>query len=167
MEYLSHKWPLICYHRVCSTNNTTGNTSGTGTADQSGAPEFTPVCSGVRVARSLVFCVMFCRSLFILYLLAFDFLILITLLVSSNFSKQLYIWNRCKSNWYTISTFLFLNRKSWLWSWNFIVGYLTDWSSSWYQLSTREGWDPINRFCYLNSNRHMFYDIRWDVVVRS
>jgi hypothetical protein len=25
----------------------------------------TPVCSGVRVARSLVFCVMFCRSLFV------------------------------------------------------------------------------------------------------
>ena len=30
---------------------------------QSRAPEFTPEFSGVRVARSLVFCVVFCRSL--------------------------------------------------------------------------------------------------------
>ena len=30
------------------------------------APEFTPNFSGVRVARSLVFCVVFCRSLFVL-----------------------------------------------------------------------------------------------------
>ena len=30
----------------------------------------TPVFSGIRVARSLVFCVMFCRSLFIIFLLA-------------------------------------------------------------------------------------------------
>ena len=29
-----------------------------------------PVFSGIRVARSLVFCVMFCRSLFIIFLLA-------------------------------------------------------------------------------------------------
>ena len=28
--------------------------------------KFTPVCNGVRVSRSLVFCVMFCRSLFVL-----------------------------------------------------------------------------------------------------
>ena len=31
----------------------------------SGAPEFTPNFSGVRVARSLVFCVMLCRLLFV------------------------------------------------------------------------------------------------------
>ena len=29
-----------------------------------------PVFSGIHVARSLVFCVMFCRSLFIIFLLA-------------------------------------------------------------------------------------------------
>ena len=54
-EYLSHKWPLICYHRLCNKNNTTGNICGAGTAYPSGAHEFTPVCSGVRVARYLVF----------------------------------------------------------------------------------------------------------------
>ena len=37
-----------------------------GTAHHSGAPEFTPGFSGVRVTRSLVLCVMFCRSLFVL-----------------------------------------------------------------------------------------------------
>jgi hypothetical protein len=36
-----------------------GATSGTGTAYPSGAPEFTPVFSGVRVTRSLVLCVCF------------------------------------------------------------------------------------------------------------
>jgi hypothetical protein len=32
-------------------------------------PELTPVFSGVRVVRSLVFCVVFCRSLFVIFLL--------------------------------------------------------------------------------------------------
>ena len=49
-----------------------------------------PVCSGVRVARSVVFCVVFCRSLFVLLsfffwplcCLSFDLQILITPLVS-------------------------------------------------------------------------------------
>jgi hypothetical protein len=45
-------------------------TSGTETSYPSGAPEFTPVSSEVHVARSLVFCVVFCGSLFELFLLA-------------------------------------------------------------------------------------------------
>jgi len=43
-----------------------GATSGAGTAYPFGVPEFTPVFSGVRFTRSLVFCVMFCRLLFVL-----------------------------------------------------------------------------------------------------
>ena len=35
-----------------------------------GASEFAPIFCGVRVARSLVFCVLFCSSLFVLFLLA-------------------------------------------------------------------------------------------------
>ena len=50
--------------------NLTGVTCEAGTASHSGAPEFTPVFDGVRVAQSLVLCVMFCRSLFVLFLLA-------------------------------------------------------------------------------------------------
>ena len=38
--------------------------SGAGIANPSEAPEFTPVFSGVRVAKPLVFSVVFCRSLF-------------------------------------------------------------------------------------------------------
>ena len=38
---------------------------GTGTAYLSGAPEFTLGFNTVRVARSLVYCVMFCRSLLV------------------------------------------------------------------------------------------------------
>jgi len=53
-----------------------------------GAPEFTPVFSGVRVIRSLVVCFIFCRSLFVLLsfffwpmcFLSFYLRILITLL---------------------------------------------------------------------------------------
>ena len=46
--------------------NTTGWTSGARTAYPSGTPEFFPGFSEVRVTRSLVLCVMFCRSLFVL-----------------------------------------------------------------------------------------------------
>ena len=60
-----------CYHRFC---NMRGATTGAGIAYPSGAPEFTPGFSGVRVTRSLVLCVMFCRSLFVL--LYFFFLLL-------------------------------------------------------------------------------------------
>ena len=38
-----------------------------------GAPEYSPVFSGVRVTRSLVVCVMFCRSLFVPFLLVIVF----------------------------------------------------------------------------------------------
>ena len=60
------------------------------------SPQFV---SGVRVARSLVFCVMFCRSLFVLLsffplvIVFFDLQILITFLISSNSS---YICNTAK-----------------------------------------------------------------------
>ena len=43
---------------------TTGATSGAGTAYPSGIPEFTLRFSGVRVAQSLVFCLVFCISTF-------------------------------------------------------------------------------------------------------
>jgi hypothetical protein len=59
-----------------------------------GHPSSHSIFSGVRVARSLVFCVLFCRSLFVLLsflfwplccLFFFDLRILITPLVLSNF----------------------------------------------------------------------------------
>jgi hypothetical protein len=43
----------------------TGATSGAETGYPSRAPEFTPGFSGVRLTRSLVLCVMFCRWLFV------------------------------------------------------------------------------------------------------
>ena len=54
------------------------------TAYSSAVPESTPVVSGVRVARSLVFCVMFCRSLF--GLLYFFFLLAIVFSVRPRFA---------------------------------------------------------------------------------
>ena len=45
---------------------------------------FTPVFSGVRVARSLDFCVMFCRFLFVLFLLVCLFVCLIVLNATFN-----------------------------------------------------------------------------------
>jgi hypothetical protein len=50
---------FMTYHRDCNWSNTTGATSESGTAYTSGAPEFTPVFSGVLVTRSLVFICMF------------------------------------------------------------------------------------------------------------
>ena len=56
---------FMSYHRVCNKSNTMGVTRGAGTAYLSGVPEFTPGFSGLRVTRSLLFCVMFCGSLFV------------------------------------------------------------------------------------------------------
>ena len=52
--------------------NTTDVTSGTGIANPSEAPEFTPVyfggfIGGVCVGQSLVFCLVFCRLLVVLF----------------------------------------------------------------------------------------------------
>ena len=85
---------FMTYHRVCNQINTRGVTSGGGTNYPSGAPEFTPVFSGVRVTRFFCFLCMFSRSLFVLLqfsvwpmccLVFFDIRILITPLASSNF----------------------------------------------------------------------------------
>ena len=74
MEYMCHKGPRICstcrkhfpvlssfmtYHRVYNQINTTGATNEAGTAHPSGAPDFTPVFSRVRVTLSVVLCVSF------------------------------------------------------------------------------------------------------------
>jgi hypothetical protein len=86
---------------VSFNSNTTGVTSGAGTANISGALEFIPGFSGVRVAWSLVFCVEFWIWLFVLLSFFFwplccfpffDIRILINPLVSSNSSYVQY-WN--------------------------------------------------------------------------
>ena len=68
-------------------SNRTGATSGAGDAYPSGAPVFTPDISGVRVARSLLFCVVFYNSVLVLFFLFWSLycLFLISPLVSSNF----------------------------------------------------------------------------------
>ena len=64
--------PVIISFRtfVCNKGYMIGATSGAGTAYPSEALKFTCIFSGVCVDRSLVFCVMFCRSWFFLFLLA-------------------------------------------------------------------------------------------------
>jgi len=82
-------------------SNTTCVTSGAGTAYPSGAPQVILVFSGVRVAQSLVFCVMLYRLP--LCCLSVDLRLLITTLVSSNIS---YI---CRVNcWPYLLKFLFI-----------------------------------------------------------
>ena len=85
----------MTYHWACKKNNTTGATCGAGTAYTSGVFSFL-VFSLVRVAQSLVVCVLFCRSLFFLVsvffwpwrcLSFFDLQILLTPLVSLNSSE--------------------------------------------------------------------------------
>ena len=49
---------FITYHLVCIKSDTTGTTSGAGC-------KLTPGFSGGHFARSLVFCVVFCRSIFV------------------------------------------------------------------------------------------------------
>ena len=82
MEYMCHKWPLVVntsrsfHHAWLITGFVTRLTRVSlvaGIAYPSGAPEFTPVISGVRVTRSLVSyvcfvdrCLYFCLILFLL-----------------------------------------------------------------------------------------------------
>jgi hypothetical protein len=47
-----------------------GVTSGAGTANPSEKPDFTPVFSGVHVPQSLVFWVVFCKSLSVSFILS-------------------------------------------------------------------------------------------------
>ena len=96
---------LMAYRQVCMKSNTTGVTSEARPAYNSGTSEFTLVISGVHVAQSLVFCVVFCESLFDissfffwpLYCLSFfDLQLLIISLVSWNFScytSILFTWH--------------------------------------------------------------------------
>jgi hypothetical protein len=66
---------------VSFNSNTTGVTSGAGTANLSRAPEFTPSFQWGTCARSLFVCVIiYCRSLFVLRFTNYD-------LVSSNSSS--------------------------------------------------------------------------------
>ena len=84
-------------------SNTTGATCGAGTTYPSGASEFNLDFSGVRVARSLVFCVVFCTSLsFCLVsfgsvcLSCYELLLLITHFGILNFSSYLCVYFKHK-----------------------------------------------------------------------
>jgi hypothetical protein len=57
---------FITYYQV-NLSSAMGATNGTGTAYQSGAHEFSPIFRGVRVAQFLVFCVVYCKSLFVFF----------------------------------------------------------------------------------------------------
>ena len=50
----------MTFHWFCNYNDLTDDIIAAGTANPSGAPAFIPVFSRVRVAQSLVFCVVFC-----------------------------------------------------------------------------------------------------------
>ena len=98
------------YYRICNKGNSTGATCSAWTTYPSEAPEFTPSFSVVHVGRCLVLDVTFCKSLFVLLVIVlsvlrftasdypfgifwplcclvfFDLRLLVTPLVSSNFS---------------------------------------------------------------------------------
>ena len=58
---------------VSLNNNTTDVTSGAEATNPSQAPELIQVISGVRVFQMLDFCVVFCKSLFVLFHLTIVF----------------------------------------------------------------------------------------------
>jgi hypothetical protein len=60
---------FMTYHRVSNKSNTTGATSGAGTAYLSRANGFAPGFNGVPVALLLNVYGVFCGSLFVLFLL--------------------------------------------------------------------------------------------------
>jgi hypothetical protein len=65
-----------------SYHNATGVTSGVGTPHPSGTYEFTPEFSGVLLARSSDFSIVFCRPLFVLFLLVIVLSVLLEIIDS-------------------------------------------------------------------------------------
>ena len=61
-----------------------GVTSGAGTANPSEAPEFNPGFSGVRVSQSVVFCVIFCRAVFVIFLLVIFYILSVFNLITTS-----------------------------------------------------------------------------------
>ena len=85
-EYLCHRWSLICsvcrnhisalcwsmtFHRDCNKGNMSRATNLAAKAYPSRAHEVTSDFSGVLFAQSIVLCVVFCRSLFVLLFFIF------------------------------------------------------------------------------------------------
>ena len=91
--------PFITYHRVDNQNSKTGSTIEAGTVYTFGAHGFTTCLSVVLVARSLVFFVVLCRSLFVLYLL------IIVVSVPLLFTASYYSYAR---PWYNVSWNIFV-----------------------------------------------------------
>jgi len=102
---------FMAYHRVYNKSNTMGPTSGAGTAYPSGSLGITPGFYGVRVAQSLDFCVVFCRSLFVLFRLA---------IVLSFFNLHLMITTLVSSNSSLVSILIFLHDGCYWWSRNYL-----------------------------------------------
>jgi hypothetical protein len=85
-------------HRVCYKSNTTGTTCGAGIAYPSGAPEYTSdLYSEVRVARSLVFYIMFCKSLFVLFLFAIVLFVCLRVTISDYHFGIINIFSSCNN----------------------------------------------------------------------
>jgi len=85
---------------VSLNNNTTDVTSVAETANPSKAPELIPVISGVRVFQFLDFCVVFCRSLFVLFRLTivFSALLRFTILITPFRIFKLFLMNMISTN---------------------------------------------------------------------
>ena len=91
---VTHSGSFLIHNRVCNYSNMTGATIGDLTTYPSGTPGFIPGVSGVGVPRSLILCVLFCRSLFVplsFFLLAIVLSVHLRLhsLISSNSSSEM------------------------------------------------------------------------------
>jgi hypothetical protein len=73
-------------HRFCDKTISTDATREAGTVYLSGAPAFTSGFNGARVVRSLVFCVVFCRSLFVLLTNVLSFFLFLFYFTVSDYS---------------------------------------------------------------------------------
>ena len=82
----------MTYHWICNINNTTGVTSGTGTANSSEAHGFKTGVNRIFFIQSLVLCGVFCRELFVFLFFILTIVLsvllwlLVTYLVSLNLS---------------------------------------------------------------------------------
>ena len=94
-----HNYMIKDYHDNChrarNKSNTTDTSNGVETADPSGAPEFTSVFIQIHVVQSLVLCVVFCISLFVILFFFFDIELFVLLPFSASDYIRLWYLQTC------------------------------------------------------------------------
>ena len=132
MQFFLNIFDCYCFKFSCGflqnvpeiMSNTTGVTCGAGTAYPAEVLEFTTGFNGVPDVRYLVFCVVFCRSLFVFCLFSFDHCIFCSSSICAwNLTLSPYYWRFCGFRFDTFPLY-FLWCCGWLMVFIWVIQFL-------------------------------------------